>query len=108
MKMKILKPLFISVAVSFIVVLCGWIWSEYLFEESNKYLNFVGVVFWWLPGVMILSIFKGGWAVIHLDLWITLTPVVSFLFWIVVLLAVRKVFLVLKKKSLKHQRVDSF
>lgn len=98
MKMKTLKPLLICMTVSFIVVLCGWIWSEYLFKESNEYLNFVGVVFWWLPGVMILSIFKGGWTVIHLDLWITLTPIVSFLFWIVLFLVVRKVLLVFKKK----------
>ena len=97
MKTEILRPLLISAAVSLIAVLGGYILNEYLFREG--YLCFAGAVICWLPGYLVLSAFVGGWAVIHVDPWITLAPVVSFLFWVVVCLIVRKVFLILRKRK---------
>jgi hypothetical protein len=99
--MKTLMPLLVSGIVSFILVFGGWMCSFWLKEDS--FASLVTMAIWGVPGFLILSIFKGGWAVIHIDWLITLTPVVSFLFWIVVLLAVRKVFLILKKRYLKHK-----
>jgi hypothetical protein len=98
MKIGVLKPLLVIMAISFILVFGGWLWSEHLFGvKSNEYLNFVGAIFWWMPGVMILSVFVGGWAVIHIDRWIHLTPIISFVFWVVICWGIRKIFLILKK-----------
>ena len=52
---------------------------------------------WFAPGFLILSIFKGAWAVIHVDRLIKLTPVISFVFWFIAILGIRKGFLFLRK-----------
>jgi len=58
---------------------------------------------WFIPGFLILGTFVGAWQAIHLTLWINLIPVVSFLFWVVALIAVRKCFLFLKRYKNRHK-----
>jgi hypothetical protein len=98
MNIKINRLTLISGIIAFILVFGSWMCDKWIFE-GNSYLGFLFAIIWWLPGFLILSIFNGSWAVIHLDRWISLTPVISFLFWIAVLLVIRKLFIVRDKKN---------
>lgn len=95
--MKKVKPLYICAAISLLMVLGGWMWESFFYEKCN-WLSFLGALIWWAPGALILGIFVEGPAIIHVDLWINLTPIVSFVFWTFVLYWIIKGFVYVRKR----------
>jgi hypothetical protein len=90
-----MKTLYISLLTSLIIVLGGWALETYLFNNNVFFGAMYGV-----PGLLILSSFKGAWVVIHCNPWYHLIPIVSFLFYVVVIFVVVKGGLYIKRKCL--------
>lgn len=98
--MKIIKIVFVCGLISFIAVLGSRLYDHWFYENEiggSGFMSIVILAIWWIPGALILSIFKGGWAVIHNEKLFNLVPVISFVFWFIVLLGIRKGVLFLKK-----------
>jgi len=89
-----LKALFISSLISSVMVLASWFSANYIPESMFlRWICLATIV----PGILIASIFKNTWAVIHNYIWLMF--VCSFVFYAVVFFFVIKLFFYIKRRS---------
>ena len=96
--MKIL----LSTTVSCVIIVVGWTLSTY-FQEYDLLFNLGAIIL--SPGLIISSIFKSTWEILHVGNWDSLIYLLSFIFYFLIIFFLIKLFTITKIKIQKFRRI---
>ncbi len=79
-----MKALYFSLIISSVIVFSSWVLVTYF--QDNEFLSSLGLIIL-VPGLLIGSLFKNTWALLHEEKWFIFIYICAFIFYSTVLFA---------------------